>query len=339
MDARGLRHFCRRGGRNRVAGAIAAVGAGLALGALVWMGCGDRGAGDGEPDPVFSTEESIAICVSLKSCFPKEWDAFLWGGSLAACTSAVFHHVPLPANLKSFPMTRIGMEEPMTAFYRCVLAAGGDCASAGRCFSTDGLGGACEGTGRFWRAECEEDVLVGCTADGYRLHIECGAHGASCGVTSAYLYFYQGCSLGSCATDPDERCIGDIARVCSGGRLTSLIEVDCTRLGRTCGADEEGAVSCIGSRACEPDMARRCDGDVAVWCGPGSTEVRHDCRRNRYRRRCEEGSCVPTFLECDDELAEVCEEDEVSFCLDGRAVRASCSSLGFSACVAGSCVD
>ena len=71
----------------------------------------------------FTTEEVAQICVTLESCFPLEWDATVWGGSLADCTSqeVLFSEVPLPAQIVDSTIRPRGLDGPFAVVYRCLL--------------------------------------------------------------------------------------------------------------------------------------------------------------------------------------------------------------------------
>jgi hypothetical protein len=272
-------------------------------------------------------DEAARTCVTLKACFPQEWNNQSFGTDLFTCTTELWSQ-PLPGTVESIPVIATGMEAPYLAFYRCIAAAGGDCTAADKCFTTDPN---CTFGSLRWGGVCKGTAYQGCSSNGRVLRLECAEHGEQCGTGDGGGN--GECNFGFCEGQ-QRTCRGNRAEICAFSRITL---VDCGRIGRSCGAIPDGGVDCLGGAACDLLGTPRCEGDVVVQCNADGREVRIDCTRAPTLRTCRAGKCALTGTECDQKFAEVCAGNTLRFCADGQVRDFDCVAMGFRACETGAC--
>lgn len=208
---------------------------------------------------------------------------------------------------------------------RFIAARAQGCAALGEVWRGGvALGAACPRTGR----QCMGDVLVECSPLQVQVAIDCALYGTRCEE-------FPG---------PNARCVdgsGDhTCNTCTS--QGSAVICNGFEIGMRCGPEEEcavldGSVGCFARAVCEPGPPR-CEGDVAVGCGPARREERTDCAL--VGQRCIDDE---SGVRCDNPgSAERCQQwSAIQQCVGPYAVLCSppddmhyidCRELGFSDC-------
>lgn len=271
-------------------------------------------------------DESLQICAALAACLPLAFDS-MWGPTVGDCASNPSSiGIPGPASLGGAPLALTGMEAPALGVYRCVLRAGGDCASVRACFLRAGQS---ECDGGALRTACDGDVARGCLNGGVPYSLDCAAAGAVCARATDIFADYSACALWDCS-QASGQCTGGRATYCLGERF--LASVDCAAQGATCFATDAGSM-CRGPECSTADS--RCDGTIAIRCEQGRL-TRFDCGQQPTQRRCETGRCVETGTSCR-VGADSCAGDVLGACVDGVVRTFDCRSAGFGSCASDRC--
>lgn len=221
--------------------------------------------------------------------------------------------------------SRVALAPIYDRLYRCVNAAGGDCAAIANCY---GRRGSCNSS---YKATCEGTVAVSCDLlDKTVYALDCSAAGMSCGVKASQPSAAT-CTPGSCVQGSYQaRCQGNRLLICTGG----MIEVqDCSRDRAFCVTTKKGTL-CRGNRRASCDTKSykaSCLGNVAVTCHNGR-EHWTDCGQFRaFKSACKGGACVPAHSACDHAMNR-CAGDRLEVCLDGAWKTVDCKALGLGTC-------
>jgi hypothetical protein len=156
-----------------------------------------------------------------------------------------------------------------TELHRCVdgREVVTDCATQGLVCAADPTTGAngCRaesaGCGAVTAAgECNGDLVLWCD-EGVLQQFDCGHYGASCGAWAEAGFFWCDCS--GAAFQPG--CFGSLGL--AQCRDDGWLEVaDCSALGGTCGAGDQGRAACVGEGCGGETFLGRCAGESIVWC-------------------------------------------------------------------------
>jgi hypothetical protein len=270
---------------------------GIVIGVLL-AACGGSGSGP------LTREEATTACVLLDSC--------TGGDGINDCFTDL-------------------LPQLAPAVWRCVIAAGSDCAASRECVGIS-----------FARATqcvpaCEGDVVLTCGA-GFARREHCDgpfSTGASCLIDN---FGFPTCATGVCTT-ASQTCDGSLARVCDAG-AGIVRETDCAVTGRQC---ISGVCTSLGGGGACTDGPRHCAGTAVETCELGIA-AQVDCPNVVLG-----SSCTPItapFLDayCGYDTActpqkgtETCTGSTVNFCAAGVPAAVDCTALGFAQCIGGHC--
>jgi len=225
-----------------------------------------------------------------------------------------------------------------TSEARCAIAASGNCDAIRQCFGLSYvIDPACAGPRMI---TCEGPNLVSCS-DGVRSTISCPdasrvlrvGGGPTCVPTATGAL----CGDATCSAESSS-CNGSVASSCYLDKGVKL-SLDCADYGQSC--SNGVCTSAGGGGACTDGTLPRCDGSVIVSCSDG-VESRRDCAAVADGASCYSGietlcgfgsACYPT------KGTETCAGTSLTFCAAGVVTTIDCTTLGFTNCFGGHCVN
>jgi len=274
---------------------------GLAATLLFGLGCG------GEPANS-ATDEAVAACVSLASCF---------GASVTSC---------LIADVPHMTAQEIG----------CLAASATDCTRAGMCSPGEtrlpGLHAPCVGGGS--AQTCDGTNIVFCDVNDTDSQ-SCpmtAASGSTCVMTSTGG---ARCAFGMC-NDDSQHCDGSVLVRCVDGVLEAH---DCALLvpALECRQNPAGDFACGGAGpACSSGDPPHCEGNALVTCANGF-QSRTDCSVGGASCLVPGDSSAPPYCgwgnPCDTSMPQArCDGPKLSFCAAGLRRTIDCAGAGFTGC-------
>ncbi len=219
----------------------------------------------------------------------------------------------------------------------CTLRGASPAACDGRATSSPSPVGVCDLSGR--AITCWKGNIISVR--------DCPRGSEQCAIRQGQA----ACILGNCpatdgGTDMAPSCSPNGQRImsCDQGKLLSL---DCSAFGLDCVTDAKGRPACTAksTKACDPSMPPRCDGEAYVGCLAGH-EIRVDCAKSRMT--CAAGKTGPSVVggcavppvegkrTCSaDSAPSRCIGESVQYCGAGTIRRYECKSFGMTKCVGG----
>lgn len=137
-----------------------------------------------------------------------------------------------------------------------------------------------------YKDHCEGNEARDCLYYGYEHGFDCSALGMTCvespGLSGdAMAWCHPSRKPRKCSADFKDSCKGDVRTTCYAGHV--LVEDCAARYGETCRIGSTGKAVCADQAAVPCTNTANncvgCDGDRAVWCGPGGVTVFDDCAR------------------------------------------------------------
>jgi hypothetical protein len=270
-----------------------------------------------------TAEEVEQICVAIVSC-----DHAGGTGSSATVSSCV-------NDLMWLDTTDVSVIR-MSDVIDCIVRAGSDCDALWRC-SNEGHGfEACDDS--TYTSHCEGTMQVECY-DGAVHYNDCSRldplYGdAICVEDGGYLDCASARTCDPASSPPV--CHGNTLEMCVDG---TVMMVDCTLTGASCGELMPGLDYCIGrGAACTEEGSTTCEGTTVVRC-LGGREARFDCASRLgseftcFQDVDGDASCAARGTQCDPEAnADSCDATSVDYCRWGYLDSVDCTALGYATC-------